>query len=93
MLQNKVTHAPHAALKAQPCPREGCNGRVHDAERVTQTKRKKELEAALAAPPSIPVPAPKPTGRGRKAHKAPAAAQVLFPIYCCILYASAPLLS
>ena len=76
LLQKKVTHAPHAALKSQTCPKDGCNGRVLDAERVHQTKRKKELEALLAAPPAIPVPAPKPTGRGRKTHKAPAAAQV-----------------
>lgn len=77
LLQNKVTHAPHAALKSQPCPRDGCRGRVQDAERVTQTKRKKELEAILAAPPAIPVPTPKPSGRGRKSHQAPAAAQVI----------------
>lgn len=76
MLQNKVTHAPHAALKSQPCPREGCRGRVKEVVRVTQTKRKKELEAILDAPPAIPVPTPKPSGRGRKAHQAPAASQV-----------------
>ena len=81
LLQNKVTHAPHAALKSQPCPRDGCRGRVQDAERVTQTKRKKELEAILAAPPAIPVPTPKPSGRGRKAHQAPAASRVIAFLY------------
>jgi len=41
-----------------------------------QTKRKKTLEASLAAPAAIPVPAPKPSGKGRKTHKAPAGAEV-----------------
>ena len=75
-LQNKLTHAPHAALKAQPCPREGCTGRVQDTDRVMQTKRKKTLEASLAAPAAIPVPAPKPSGKGRRTHKAPRDAEV-----------------
>lgn len=71
-----MAHAPHAALKAQKCPREGCTGRVQDTDRVVQTKRKKIIEASLAAPAAIPVPAPKPTGKGKKTHKAPAASQV-----------------
>ena len=91
-LQNKLTHAPHAALKAQPCPREGCTGRVQDTDRVMQTKRKKNLEASLAAPAAIPVPAPKPSGKGRKTHKAPASAEVNSHVchhmtcstYCCL---------
>jgi len=41
-----------------------------------QTKRKKTLEASLAAPAAIPVPAPKPSGKGRKTHKAPGGAEV-----------------
>ncbi|DBA84516.1 hypothetical protein WJX77_012125 [Trebouxia sp. C0004] len=77
--QNKLAHAPHAALKAQPCPREGCTGRVQDTDRVMQTKRKKTLEASLAAPAAIPVPAPKPSGKGRKTHKAPGGAEASGP--------------
>ncbi|KAA6421075.1 MAG: hypothetical protein FRX49_08986 [Trebouxia sp. A1-2] len=77
--ENKLAHAPHAALKAQPCPREGCTGRVQDTDRVMQTKRKKTLEASLAAPAPIPVPAPKPSGKGRRTHRAPAGAQASGP--------------
>ena len=48
-MQNKLVHAPHAFLKSQICPREECSGRVQDADRVIQTKKKKALHAALQA--------------------------------------------
>jgi len=66
-----------------------------------QTKRKKNLEASLAAPAAIPVPAPKPSGKGRKTHKAPASAEVNLSPYvfhhmtcstCCCLSTSLAML-
>lgn len=73
-LQNKAIHSPHASLKTLVCPREECTGRVQDADRVIQTKKKKALKEALTTlHAAVPEPAVK--ENGAKPRKGPKQAQ------------------
>ena len=71
-LQNKAAHAPHASMKKQKCPREGCTGRVEATDRVIQSKKKKAIQAALQTHAVAPVVE---KGQDAKPRKGPKQAQ------------------